>query len=396
MDPFNDLVKLSRSGISKVSVEATTLIEQIARDQPELAGAAQKVMDNWPEPTDVKTVFTPKSVGIGGLGIASVASIPWVQPILLWLTDTLKLPDVFSPIPLLIIVASIGAIAGAAYSIYCHRGVVFPTIAKMENVLTLTRLGILNEIGFGGAAAILTVWMSVVGLNVAVPLGNVPAKDQAEVVSTKPNEANPDANKKAADEKAPASSNLLTWSVVLGALVSGWLGARMRSTVLDRSLLKNALAETSIKPAGLPNLESMIRFASSASVAAHLATGKDVVGANQNILRTTQGTEANVNQSIKELLSETRVSGLVNFDGENLKTEMLIAANSINPTIVSVLGDLSLKEISQMSEAEFINKATELGLAGSNLSSALKIIRVNAIKVIDLLKQLPPNWTWPK
>lgn len=107
------------------------------------------------------------------------------------------------------------------------------SMLRIDCGLTLTQYGILNERLFGAVAAVTTIWLSTVGL--------VPPGSQTVMVAdaqAPENVQNPEGERKGPVKKP----NLLTYSVIAGALVSGWFGAPMRTFRLNTELLQGDLA----------------------------------------------------------------------------------------------------------------------------------------------------------
>jgi hypothetical protein len=321
MDVIDQIFKQLKLGKSKVSSEIVALLSTIdTNNQPKLHAIAMQIVENWPETQQsvswMDRLPARSTLMGGGLGIAGIVSLPWMQQILAWFERDYTLPTVQSPLLLLVIVGGLGAIAGAGYSIYCQRGIVRPEFGQRQGVLTLTRYGILNEIAFGALAAVTTIWLVTVGL-VPPPAGSTPAaSNESTTAATTPAPApnapwreplmvlpyaplvtSPDSafdgwsispsvlpNAPAATPPAaapaatPNAPSLLSYSVILGSLVSGWMGARMRSFRLGQSLLTDALSKTAVLEPKSPEVAAQIRVASPAA-AAQLATGMDVIGA---------------------------------------------------------------------------------------------------------------------
>ena len=372
MSSIEQLILLLKAGKKKDSSEIVILIATIRTSEPDQASNAESIVRNWPETQPSVFPFSAQAIGLGGLGVAGVASLPFIQPILQWLTKNVPLPLVSNPLVLLIIVALIGAVAGALYSIYSHKGVVFPEFSKEQNKLILTQYGILNELGFGAIAAATTIWMSVVGLSATPPA------DPTTISST---------------------LNILSWSVIIGSAVSGWLGARMRSSRLDQSLLQTALAETSVLPSGSENLKNLIQSAPSATAAARLATGKEIVGTRHNALASEEAKIANqlwrfLDESrVRTLLTEQNV--LLKTDGVGLTLGMLQGLSGLDPITANLLNDIALPRVASLSDEEFRLLVVEMGVNRPELLPLLKSIRLSASQVLQIFNQLPSNWIWP-
>ena len=399
MDLLSEIFKQLNAGKAKDSPEILALLATIKSAQPDRYEIAVQIVENWragvaPEQRPW-TEFLPGRNALvgGGMGIAGLISVPWIQPILAWLQQHVTMPVIESPVILLGIVGGLGAVAGACYSIYCHRGIVLPTLGEREGVLTLTRFGIVNEIGFGALAAVTTIWLAAVGL--ALPESKENPGSIADSTATVPATATGTA------VPAPKDRNMLSYSVILGSLVSGWFGARMRSFRLDQALLTDALAKTAVSEKQVPGMEQRILAAPNAAAAAKLATGMDVVGANPRPSTITAAGPSELDLKLFKLLDETRVraaastSGPVNREGAWLTLKLLTAFDVIDPIIRQVLGELNLKEVASMSLEDFTAKAKAVGLDLPQLALLLATIQSAAKEVVGILGQQSANWSWP-
>ena len=405
MNLIDEIFRQLRASKAKDSPEILALLATIKTAQPESHAIAVQIVENWQsapsrsEPGPWMSVLTnPTTLMGGGLGIAGIFSLPWIQPVLGWIQQNVPLPVVQSPPLLLLIVGALGAIAGAGYSIYCHKGIVLPELGKPEGVLTLTRFGIVNEISFGAMAAVMTIWLAAVGL--ALPQANPVALPNPGAAANLP-VAVPGA---AAVVAAPIDKNLLSYSVVLGALVSGWMGARMRSSRLDQSLLKKALAKTSEMEPQSENRAKEILEAKSASAAATLATGMRVVGtsvASKTDAATVPDVMPGFPETLFQLLDETRVraaaakNGPLKNDGAWLTLAMLHSLAVVNPVIRQVLGDFKLMEIAAMPLEELNRRAKDVGIDVDQLGPLLVSLHSSTKEVAALLAQQPASWSWP-
>ena len=419
MDMIDQIFKQLNAGKGKDSPEIVALLATIKAVQPNLYDVAVKIVENFiPKPNPVPTPSNWLSFNTlmgGGVGLAGLASTPWIRDGLQWLELHHKLSTVTDPIWLLAIVAGLGAASGAGYSIFSHRGIVWPAVGQKDGVLTLTRYGILNETFFGALAAVTTIWLATVGLapanaNVKTLLPDPtavtpnPAPTTAAPTTTAPTTTAPSTNLSVAGPvDGNKGNNLLSYSVIAGSLISGWYGARMRSFRLGQDLLQGALAETAVTDKMSPEMAARILAAPTAATAASLATGgKDVVGANlPKSLTPTPGQKSELDSKLFKLLDETRVrmaasnSGPINRDGDKLTLSQLQAFDVIDPIIRQVLGGLNLKEVANMSMDDFTAKAKAVGLDLPQLALLLATIQSAAKDVVSTLDQQPANWTWP-
>jgi hypothetical protein len=302
MEYIDLIIERLKKGSAKDSAEIQALLESLRQTSPELYEIAKRFIENWEEvPTTVRTSIIEKlpspQVFGGGLGIATIASIPWLQSILRWLETNYPLANsgFTSPFSLLAIVAALGGISGAFYSIFLNRALVLPTFKKANNKVILSNWGIGGEILHGLIASVVTVWFTTVGLSPidiptipSAPLQQAPspvtASRQLENASTFVSYQS-DATTMNEENNPPPSvnprrSNLLTYSVIFGSLISGWYGARMRAFSLGQSLLKNVLADTATTPQLSKEVADMIRDSRTAADAAAIASQvREVVGA---------------------------------------------------------------------------------------------------------------------
>lgn len=173
MDLFGHIVDLLKSGKTKDSAEIVALLK-LLESNPQAHADAMTLIASWPpKPTLADRLPERNTILLGGAGIAGISSLALVPGIL----EFVKKNAPFDQVPvhsvwlLLLIIAALGALAGAVYSVYHHRGIAWPRFSKRvatrpeeSDVLTLTEYGFLNEIFFGALAAITTVWLASVGL----------------------------------------------------------------------------------------------------------------------------------------------------------------------------------------------------------------------------------------
>jgi hypothetical protein len=439
VDAIQQLFKLLRETRSKDSPEVKTFLATIKEIKPDIYATLASIADNWQAPKDAPS-FTDRlpdrnTLLGGGVSIVALASTPMISTFVKSLETDHPLTKVTSPMVLLLIVAALGALAGAAYSIYSHRGVIFPEFGKKEGVLTLTQYGILNEIFLGAVAAVTTIWFAAVGIAIPGESATAAADSTTATASAdanKPVNADPAANagqeeatKKAAAQKS--ATNLLSYSMIFGSLISGWFGARMRALRLGQGLLQEALADTAITEKMSPEMADKIRAAPTASVAASLATGMRVVGANvpESITAaaaaTIDGTAApaavaagpNVVQNpvvdgrpasevrLFNLLdpSKVRVSavtlGPLSRDSVWLTLNALQSFDVADPMVRQLLGDLKIKDVASMSIEDFLAQAKATHLDTTKLEPILLAIQATAKAAAAVLDQQPTNWSWP-
>lgn len=127
MNLIDEIFKQLNAGKAKDSPEILALLATAKDTDPGSYEMATKIVNNWPGATQPPRPWSDVLPGRnalmgGGLGVAGLASIPWIQPLMAWLQQNVALPAIHSPSILFFIVAGLGAIAGAVYSIYVHGG----------------------------------------------------------------------------------------------------------------------------------------------------------------------------------------------------------------------------------------------------------------------------------
>ena len=252
----------------------------------------------------------------------------------------------------------------------------------------------------GAIGAVTTVWVSAAGLN-GVVTGDVSAAINDDTTS-QPSESESESSAGSETENAesgdasksqngngPPEKNLLTFSVILGSIVSGWFGARMRSSRLNQLLLQNALAETARRESAAPELEPLIRSAPSAAEAARLATGKEVVGAfpqrHHQVGVGARDLPKLLNVSlVQEKLGEQSLRGNEHL----LQLHMLATMETMQQGIVDVLGDIKITDAAMMSLEQFMGFAKENGIR-DGLDKPLRKIHEASVAVVQQIKAAP-------
>ena len=397
MDTIGQIRDLLKAGKKKNWDVIQRLFESLPPNEQALV---KGWIDDWPtetaEPRESTSTWImqilkdPKTI-VGGVGVAGMASLTWIQSLLSWLQTAVHLPEVTNAFILLPIVAGLGALAGAAYSIYCNRGIVLPSLGKQQGVLTLTRFGILNEVSFGAMAAVTTIWLTTIGLGIPQALPGIPANPTAPAGSP----AAVDTVGAVAGQKP----NLLSHSVILGALVSGWLGARMRSARLDQALLTKALAKTATQEPMTSEIAEKISLAPSAAAAATLATGMNVIGTRISPAPVPGG-KSELNARLFQLLDEelvrdtAKTSGPLKSDGSWLTLSQLKSLNMFRAFVPAAIGELKLIEVAAMTSEVFSNKAREQKLEPTQNVAIIAKLYNDATEVAGILSQQSANWSW--
>jgi hypothetical protein len=303
-DPVNLVLGKLIAGTPKDSPEIKEILE--AQRQSNLATyeLINKIVQDWPASAPAKTPAVGiRDLILGGGLLGALATNPYLGTLMGWIQayDPLAKSGIVitSPGSLFVVVAFLGALAGAGYSLWVNRKVVSPAFAESSDSLVLTRFGSLNEILSGALAAIVTVGMSVVGLSSAfsltpptppavapesatspqnpseskrpaasLPTESAPDKVAAElekyftsspmtyVVAQEPVKQAVSSELKTGTEEAPLEEqpklrnnvNMLTYPIIFSSLISGWYGARMRAFSLGQSLLQEVLARTATTP----------------------------------------------------------------------------------------------------------------------------------------------------
>ena len=127
MDFVDQIFKVLKSGNAKDSPEIRTLLATIQQVKPEMFDTAIKIVENWPSPPSLKDRLPSANALVGGgFGIAAIASVPWLSGVMKWLEANYPLTTsgISNPMLLLGIIGSLGALAGAGYSVFANRGLV--------------------------------------------------------------------------------------------------------------------------------------------------------------------------------------------------------------------------------------------------------------------------------
>lgn len=281
-------------GKTKDSPEIKTLLASIRQVNPELYPITMRIVENWPSANSTNSISkhlpSGKTLFGGGLGLATVTSIPWISGIMGWLEKNYPLSNagITDPMSLLAIVAGLGAFAGGCYSIYYYRKIILPTFGKAGNAITLTQFGIADEMLHGLIASVATIWFVTVGLlpasiGTAIPIAPVPPEGSQSVEirsrditlvgyqETTPVPLSPTPEATTEQPKIRNDKNLLTYSVLFGSMIAGWYGARSRNLRLGQSYLQSGLAETATTEKLTPAEAQLIREAKTPAEAVAIA-----------------------------------------------------------------------------------------------------------------------------
>lgn len=411
---IKEIVRLLGEGKTKNAAKIQAILMGL-ESLPQAHSVASGIVDSWPASSTFGPLTDNKALVGGGVGIAGLASVPYLQEFLAWIQREFKLPLVTSPITMLFIVAGLGALAGAVYSIFKHGGIAWPTIGLQggedvnhERVLTLTRYGILNESGVGALAAVSTIWLTTIGL--IPPEGRTDAtpptvaKGSSESPSKQNEQGTPESTDSGSNaNKKMEAKNLLSYSVLIGALVSGWLGARMRSFRLDQGLMKSLLASAVASDRQSREVQQKVETAPGA-VGIAQALGFEVVGgATKPPPPRTPPTEPKspLELQLFQLLNEAKVRaatgqlGPLTSAATGLTLGLLESVRTLDPVIRQVLDAFTVNDVAAMEPDDFISMAKERGLDVSQVGAILRIVHSAAKNTAVNLKQQPGNWSWP-
>src|SRR5688500_1345064 len=112
---IGQVLELLGAGKAKDSPEIVALVGSVA-GKGDLHEIVKQIVANWnpppAPPSRVGQALSDPRVLAGGAGVVGIASIPWLQQMLKYVSEKISLPVVESPVALLLIVAVLGALAG--------------------------------------------------------------------------------------------------------------------------------------------------------------------------------------------------------------------------------------------------------------------------------------------
>lgn len=295
--------------------------------------------------------------GTAGVGIGK---IPWEK------LSKLPLPGVTNTWLLLAIVATIGALTGLAHAFYRNkRSLLVPVITRDGGRIHVKTFGYLANVAAGSGVAVLTAWMAMSNVSAEAPPAVPP--------------------------------NLLSWNVLLSAVLAGVVGSRMASGDVETSALLKALSTRTESPA-VPGLGKKVQEASTVMEAITVATGVPPPGF---VPRT--GTVADTSNAEKKLLALFEPKALkkvltasgkpLDSSGGGLTLATLAPFQNLTRGLQNLLGDIAIAEVANLSPDAFAEKVERRGIDVTAVRPALNTLHGDAVQVMQLLRALPATWS---
>ncbi|HEX3151311.1 MAG TPA: hypothetical protein VHR66_24750 [Gemmataceae bacterium] len=298
---------------------------------------------------------------LGGLGIgagagAGATSFSWKD------IQKLPLPDVTNRWALLGIVALIGAIVGVAHVYYRNNWTLPWPTTRMENGTKVFSLGFLRNMLVASGVAMATTWIAFA--NVAVD----PPDPNGEVRTNAPE----------------PRSTLLTWNVLVSAVVAGVMGSRMASGQVEMKDLWKTLGKVAEAPAR-PGIKEKIDSAKTATDAAKIA--------KQGLPPQPHEIEGELNQLVMPaVLAEARAKvGQPGPEGAGLTLASLEVFQHLKPSVQTLLKNFEIAKVAEMSVDSFIQEADNRGIEASNFKDLLTSLHAQSVRVMELLRALSPT-----
>ena len=309
-----------------------------------------------------KTSIATLSVLAGGgltFGALSIPSDKLPEP-----------PQVTSQWALFAIVAVLGAIAGFAYSFYRNNWTVpLPIFKRSGGKLGVESFGVLRNVGMAVVVAVATVWTAMAQMPVE-PTPN-PAETQPPAV-------------------VPAPRSLLTWTVIVSAIVAGVVGSRMASGEVEKNTLWTALAKAVEQPAveGLGRLVADAKTPHEAASRVEKSQEKDdpVEIATQKLLDLLD------RSSLKEALKDKPLD----TSGNGLTLDVLSYMTVLRSGVRSTFNVFKIADVAHWTLDDFAAKAASeygIDITLQRIINIMPKLHARASDVMAILKSLPPNWT---
>jgi hypothetical protein len=305
----------------------------------------------------------------GGIG-AGVVSVSWQD------LQRLPLPPVTSPWALLLVVAVVGVVVALGHTYYRNGWtLILPTWSRGPGRFRIESFGFLRNMVFGAAVAVATTWMAF------SPAAIPPPGQSAEPRPDEPG----------------ARPTLLTWNVLVSAVLAGIFGSMVASGEVEVKSLWQALARVAEVP-GVPGLKKLVENARTPFEAVTVATGDPPPG-----YRPPRGDRPSVRETEAELLKQfhrtalaAAVAGMpkpVDRTGAGLKLATLEAFDPLKPAVQNLLKDFEVSEVAAGSLDEFAGKAEDRGLDAAHFRELLANLHRQSVRVMELLGSLPKDWT---
>ncbi len=375
-DPITSLVNALKAG-GPSSAGVQQILQEINTQFPAQADVARTILDGWPaspvkppQPASSNSGFdftswkfiTPVLAALG-LGTGAGAGIDTKS--LMESLKTIPLPHIGNRWELLGVVAAVGAIVGLAYSFYRNNWtIILPTFSKSQNQFQMGSFGFLRNVFMAALVSAATTWLAF--SNQAVP---------------------------------PGDGNLLTWTVLMSAVVAGVVGSRMVSGEVEKNVLWEALSSSAAKPA-VPGLATLVDNAKTALDAAAIATGKVVPGVKppkeMSLVRQPAEIEADLlklfdRPALKDWLAQRGTP--IGNDGGKVPLGTLEEVQPLKSPLKTALKDLEIVPVADMSSDAFRAVVDQRGIEAASFKELLDGVHGAAVRVKEQFSSLPVGWS---
>jgi hypothetical protein len=347
------------------SNDAQQIRQQIRLQSPAEVNMADEMVKKW---RDSSAAPPPQPASSNSDG----PSLPWksVTAVLAALgigtgagagIDFKSLPAYFENVPLpfignrwelLGVVAAVGAIVGFLYSFYRNNWtIVMPAFSRSQQQFKVASWGFLRNVVMGATVAAATTWTA---------FSSMPA--------------------------TAAGGNLLTWTVLLSAVVAGIVGSRMTSGEAEKNVLWDALARSAENPA-VPGLGPSVRNAKTPDLASKIVTGGAVKPAEiQADLLTLFDLP-----TLKALLQ--KLGKPLNQDADGLTIEPLEQFQAMKPALKEPLKNLEVRNVAVMTPEQFHGQVDRQGIDAARFKDLLTGVHGQAVRAMTNLAAWPKDLT---
>jgi hypothetical protein len=300
------------------------------------------------------------ALGIGTGAGAGIGTKSLLEPL-----KTLPVPVVSNRWELLGVVAVVGAVVGFAYSFYRNNWtIILPTFSRSQDQFKLASWGFLRNVLVAAVVSVATTWFA---------------------FSSAP--------------KPASDGNLLNWTVLVSAIVTGLVGSRMASGEVEKQVLWEALTMSAEKPA-VPGLARLVENAKTPLDAAALVTGQPVPGVKppkeMSLVRLSAEIEANLlknfdRPALKKWLV-TRGTPL-GKDGTGVPLGTLEQVQVFKSSLKVAIKDIEIQQVASMSSDAFRWELEKRGIEFASYKDSLDDVHNAAVRVKELLGSLPAGWS---
>lgn len=297
-------------------------------------------------------------LGVGGSAGAGLMSISW--------TDLKKppLPDITNQWILLAIVGVVGALAGVGHAFYRNNFALnLPSFSWQGGQFKIGSFGFLRNMFVATLVSIATTWFG---------FANVSAETSEPTKEVRPPAPTP-------------GTTLLTWNVLISAIVAGVVGSRMASGEVDMNNLWQALGKVAESP-GVPGLNSLVKNAKTANDAVKIAL-RAVTSPTAELEKVLLGRfDLNV---LRDTIS--KLGKPLDVKGERVTLASLKILQDYNARIQDLLKSVEIETAARSVDA-LAAEARNRGLNPDTHKEVLERLHAAAQDVMKSFRDLPPTW----